>query len=148
MLNYLKHTYIYKLASLQAGKTLGQNLFFIYMVGSSSSRLHHFISEVYHVEIQALITDHLISKLLEGILSYHIGYDIPQLDGDESDPIGFQKYLANMTAKIIKYDIDQLFPAIYRDNNPTTVHFMFFLIINGKQPRFSMDYHALSLKSY
>ena len=31
-----------------------------------------------------------------------------------------------MTAKTVKYAGDQLFHAIYHDNNPTTVHFIYF----------------------
>ena len=31
-----------------------------------------------------------------------------------------------MTAKIVEYARDQLFHAISRDNDPTTVHFMYF----------------------
>ena len=55
-----------------------------------------------------------------------IGFiSLPQDKGDESDPIKFQKYLANMTAKIGKYSGDQLFHAISRDKNQTTVHFMY-----------------------
>ena len=47
--------------------------------------------------------------------------------GDESDPITFRKYIANMTVSTGKYARDQLFHAIPRNNNFTTVHFMFFL---------------------
>ena len=47
--------------------------------------------------MQALITDHLISKSWGLIYSDRLDYDIPWDKGDESDPIKFWQYLANMT---------------------------------------------------
>ena len=61
-----------------------------------------------------------------GGCSNHLEYDLPQNKGDEYDPIIFQQYLANMTAKTGKYYGDQLFHAISRDNDPTTIHSMYF----------------------
>ena len=60
-----------------------------------------------------------------GGCSNHLEYYLPQNEGDESDPIIFQLYLANMTAKTGKYYGDQLFHAISFDNNPTTINFMY-----------------------
>ena len=60
------------------------------------------------------------------IYSNHLEYELSQDEEDKSDLITFQKYLANMTAKTEKYTRDQLFHAISCDNNPTTVHFMYF----------------------
>ena len=76
--------------------------------------------------MQALITYHLISKIREVFYSDHLEYDLPQDEVDESAPTTFQQYLANMTAKTVKYSRDQLFYAISRDNDPTTVQFMYF----------------------
>ena len=59
------------------------------MVGSSGLRLDTSISQVFHVKIQALITDHLISQILGGIYSDHLENDLPQDEGDESDPIAY-----------------------------------------------------------
>ena len=63
---------------------------------------------------------------MEEIYSNHLGYDLLQYEGDESNHIIFQQHLANMTAKTGKYAGDQLFHAISCDNNPTTVYFMYF----------------------
>ena len=41
-------------------------------------------------------------------------------------PITFQKYLATITVKMGEYAGYQLFHAISHDNNPNTVHFMYF----------------------
>ena len=60
-----------------------------------------------------------------GVLSNHLEYDLPQNKGEESDPITFQQYLANITAKTGMYYGDQLFHAISRDKDPTTIHFMY-----------------------
>ena len=76
--------------------------------------------------MQALITDHLTPKRWGGVYSDHLEYDLPQEEVDESDPIMLQQYLANMTAKTVKYARDQLFHEIPRVNNPTTVHVMHF----------------------
>ena len=76
--------------------------------------------------MKALTIDHLISKRWGGICSDHIEYDISQDKGDESDPITFRQYSSNMTAKTGKYDRDQLFHAISRDNDSITIHFMYF----------------------
>ena len=70
------------------------------MVGSSGSRLYPYISQVRYVKMQALIIDHLISKIWKGFYSDHINYDLPQDDGDEFNPIIFLQYLANMTTKM------------------------------------------------
>ena len=59
---YFKHTYPTKMTVAQAEKSLGYNCFFISMVGSFVSRLDPSISIVCHVKMQAVITDHLISK--------------------------------------------------------------------------------------
>ena len=67
------------------------------MVGSSGSRLEPSISQVRHVKIQALITDHLLSKIWGEIYSDHLEYDLPQDKGDESETITFPQYLANIT---------------------------------------------------
>ena len=56
----------------------------------------------------------------------HLEYDPPQDEGDKSKPITFRKDLTNMTAKIRKYNGNQLFYAISYDNNPNTVDFMCF----------------------
>ena len=63
---------------------------------------------------------------MRGIYSDHLEYDLPQDKGDESDPITFRQYLANMTAKTENYAGYQLFHAIYHGNNTTTVSFMYF----------------------
>ena len=83
-----------------------------------------------------------------GVYSDHIEYDFPQYDGDKSDPISLQRYLANMTENIENYARYQIFHAISGDSNPTTVHFMFFFIMGWKQPKFSTDCHTFSMKSY
>ena len=97
------------------------------MLGSSGSRLDPSISKFCHVKMQALITDHLISKTWGKFYSDHLKYDLPQYKGDESNPILFRKYLAKMTAKTRKYVRDKLFHAISRDNDTTTVNFMYFI---------------------
>ena len=76
--------------------------------------------------MQAIIIDHLISKIWGGIYSYHIEYDLPQDKEYESVTITFQKYLANTSSKTEKYARYQLFHTISCDNNPTTVKFMYF----------------------
>ena len=81
--------------------------------------------QVIHVKMQALIIDQLISKIWGKIYSNHLKYELPQDKGYEYDPITFRQYLANMTVKIGKYAGDKLYHAISRDNNPTTVNFMF-----------------------
>ena len=121
-LKYLKQTDPSKLAA----KPLGYNFSLISMVGSSGSILHPSISQFIHVKTKALITNHLIFKHWEEVYSYHLEYDIPQCEGDEYDPIVFRQYLANITANMSKYARDQLSHAIYRNNDPTTVHFMLF----------------------
>ena len=73
------------------------------MLGSSGSRLVPSISQVLQVKMQALIPESLISKRWGGGYSYHIEYDITEDKGDESDPITFRQYLANMTSKTGKY---------------------------------------------
>ena len=73
----------------QAEKTLGYNCYFISMVGSSGSIIEPSISQVCNVKIQAMITDHLIPKIWEEIYSEHLEYDLPQDEGNESDPIAF-----------------------------------------------------------
>ena len=96
------------------------------MVGSSRSILDPSISQVRHVKVQVLTTDHLISKRLGGIYSDHLEYYLPQYKGDESNPITFRHYLANMTAKTGNYARDKLFYATSLENNPITLHFMYF----------------------
>ena len=59
------------------------------MLGSSGSILDPYISQCCHVKIQALITDHLISKIWGKIYSDYLEYDLPQDEVDESDPITF-----------------------------------------------------------
>ena len=98
------------------------------MVVSPSSILDSLVFQICHVKIQALITYHLISKRWEGVYLVHLKYNLPQDEGDESYPITFRKYLANMTAKTGNYSGDQLFHTISCDNNPTTLSFMFPLI--------------------
>ena len=98
------------------------------MVGSSGSSLDTSISKFGHVKVQALITDDLISKKWGGFNSFHLKYDLPQDNGDVSNPITFQQYLANMNAKTGKCAGDQLFHKISCDNNPTTIHFMYFTL--------------------
>ena len=41
----------------------------------------------------------MITKRWSEIYSDHLEYDLPQDKGDESNPITFRKYLANMTEK-------------------------------------------------
>ena len=53
-----------------------------------------------------------------------------------------------MIAKTVKYSGYKLFHAISCDNDLTTINFSFFLIIRWKQHRFSMDYHAFTLKRF
>ena len=96
------------------------------MLVSSVSRLDTSISKVGHVKMQALIIDHLISKRWERIYLDHLKYELPQDDVNESDPIMLQQYLSNITSKMFKYTRDQLFYAISCDNDPTTIHFMYF----------------------
>ena len=100
------------------------------MVGYSGSRLDLYMLQVIHIKMQALITDHLISKIWGKFYSEHLKYDLTQYEGDESDLITLRQYLANMTGKTGKYAVDQLFHAISRDNNPTTVHLCILLIIS------------------
>ena len=69
------------------------------MILPSGLRLDPSIFKVCHVKMQALITDHLLSKIWGEIYSDHLEYDLPQDKGDESNPITFRKYLANMTEK-------------------------------------------------
>ena len=76
-LNYLKHTYSYKMTGVQVKKPLRYNFSFISMVGSSGSRLEPYILQFRHVKIQALITYHLISKSWGGLYLYHVEYDLP-----------------------------------------------------------------------
>ena len=92
-----------------------------------ASRIDPSISQVLHIKIQALTLDHLRSEIWGGGYSDYLEYDFPQDEGYESDAIMVRQKLANMTAKTGKYDGDQLFHAISRDNNTTTVHFMFCL---------------------
>ena len=125
VLNYFKQNYPYKLAVVQAENPLGYNGLFISMVGSSSSRLDVSISQIFHVKMQTLISNHLISKCWVGIYSDRFEDSLPQDVGDESDPITPRKYLASMTAKMGKYARYQLFHAISRDKNPTTVNVMY-----------------------
>ena len=99
------------------------------MLGSYGSILDPYLSQVRYVKMQALITDHLISKIWGKFYSEHLKYDLTQYEGDESDLITLRQYLANMTGKTGKYAVDQLFHAISRDNNPTTVHLCILLII-------------------
>ena len=66
-------------------------------------------------------------KWLGGIYSDNHEYDLPQDEVDESDPIKFLQYLANMNEKTGKYAGDQLFHTIYCDNNPTTVNVLYFI---------------------
>ena len=73
------------------------------MVRSSGSRLEHYILKVCHVKIQALITDHLISKRWVVIYLDYLEYDLPQYEVDELYPITFREYLANMAEKTGKY---------------------------------------------
>ena len=73
------------------------------MLGSYALILDPFILQVCHVKIQALITDHLISKIWEFFYSDHLEYNRPQDEGDASEPITFRQYLANMTSKTRKY---------------------------------------------
>ena len=54
------------------------------MLVSSGSRLDTYISQFFHIKMQALITDHLISQKWREIYSYHLEYYIPQDKGDES----------------------------------------------------------------
>ena len=73
-------------------------------------------------------TNHIspdIQNMGGGGYSDNLENDLPQNEGDESEPIIFQRYVSNMTAKTGKYARDQLFHAIYCDNNPTIVHFMY-----------------------
>ena len=76
--------------AVQAETPLGYNCYFISMVGFSGSRLDPSLSQVFHVKTQALITDHLISKIWGGIYPDHVEYDLPKDKGDESDPITFR----------------------------------------------------------
>ena len=96
------------------------------MVGFSGSRLNTSISQVIHIKMQALITDHLIPQIWGEIYSDHLKYDLPQDEGDEYNTTKFQKYLSNMTAKTGKYTGDQIFHTISSDKYPTTIHFMYF----------------------
>ena len=46
--------------------------------------------------MQAPIKEHLISKIWGGVYSDHLEYELPQDEGDESDPITFKQYLGNI----------------------------------------------------
>ena len=59
------------------------------MVGSSGSRPDTSILQVRRFKMQALITDHLISKRWGEIYSDHLKYEHPQDKGDESNHIKF-----------------------------------------------------------
>ena len=48
------------------------------------------------------------------------------MDGDESNPSTFRQYVASMTANMVTYARDQLFHTLCRNNDPTTVHFLYF----------------------
>ena len=74
------------------------------MVGYYSLRLDPSTLQFHHVKMQAIITDHLISKIWGKFYSCHLGYDLPQDEGYEYNPITFQIYLSNMTAKTGTYD--------------------------------------------
>ena len=76
--------------------------------------------------MQELIKDHPIYKIWGGGYLEYLEYDLPQDEGYEFDPITFQQNLANMTAKTVKYAGDQLFHALSRDNNHTTVNVIYF----------------------
>ena len=65
-LNYFKHTYPSKMTTVQAEKPRGYNYSFISTLGYSGSILDPYISQVFHVKMQALIIYHLIYKRLEG----------------------------------------------------------------------------------
>ena len=82
------------------------------------------------------------------IYSYNIKYDLPKYERDESKPITFQQYLANMTAKMGKYAGDQLLHAMSCDNNPTTEYFMYLTRHKVNQPKSSTGYPVFSMKSY
>ena len=114
------------MTAVQVYKNLGYNCSFISMIGSSESRVEYFILQVRHVKLKSLVTDHLIFKRWGGFYSDHLGYDLLQDKGDESNPITFRQYFANMTTKTGKYAGDQLFQAISRDSDPTTKLFMCF----------------------
>ena len=58
--------------------------------------------------------------------SDRIEYDLPKDEGDKSDPIMFQQYLSNMNAKTGNKSVDKLFHTISHENDPITVHFMYF----------------------
>ena len=60
---------------------LGYRCPFISIVGYYVSRLDPSISKFRHVKMQALITDHLISKHWGGVYSHHLEYDLPQDEG-------------------------------------------------------------------
>ena len=94
--------------AVQVLQSLGYNCYIISMLVSSWSRLDPSIFQVSHVKIQALITDHQISKIWGGVYSDHLEYDLPQDKVDESDPITFKQYLAYNTVKTGKHFGDQL----------------------------------------
>ena len=96
------------------------------MVRSSGSELYPSIYKVCHIKMKALVTNHLISKRWGRIYSDHLEYELPQDDGDGSNPIMFQQYLSSLTAKTCTYARDQLFYAISCDKDPATIHFMYF----------------------
>ena len=50
---------------------------------------------------------------------------LPSAHCPELNPIAFQQYLANITAKTVKYAGDQLFFAISHDKDSNTVYFMY-----------------------
>ena len=59
------------------------------MLGSSGSRIDPLISQVSHIKMQVLITDHLILKRWGKIYSDNLEYDLLQDEGYESNPITF-----------------------------------------------------------
>ena len=103
------------------------------MIGSSGSRIKPCTLQDHHIKIQSLIIDHLISKIWGNVYSDHLKYDLPQDEGDKSDPITFRQYVASITSKMGEYARDQLFHAISCENDPTTVHVMHFTHHKGKR---------------
>ena len=77
-MNYFKYTFPSNITLTQTGKPLGHKFYFISIVRSSGSILDPYIPQVHHVKIQALITDHLISKRWEKFYSYYLEYNLPQ----------------------------------------------------------------------
>ena len=118
------------------------------MVGYSGSRLDPSIYKVFHVKIQALITDQLISKcwgkfiqtILNMIFLRTSEMNLILLRSDNINIIWLRR---RSSTPEINYSVQYLVITI-----PPPFILCLLLIIRWKQPRLSTDYHKFSLKSY